>query len=162
MFLDFKSLAISIKLLLPRINFIVVWQFHGAFKLDFSPCSSNEITELSYTLENGVASEGELVPDHKIFEAASIVQLEFCLLLRLLIVLYSNGKVVVCSVSKKGLKQSEFIQVDKTLGSGDAVCASVALEQQILAVGTRKGVVELYDLKDSASLIRAVSLYDWG
>ncbi|KAK7328402.1 hypothetical protein VNO77_22507 [Canavalia gladiata] len=38
----------------------------------------------------------------------------------------------------------------------------VALEQQILIVGTRRGIVELYDLAESASLIHSVSLHDWG
>lgn len=34
--------------------------------------------------------------------------------------------------------------------------------RSILAVGTRRGVVELYDLVESGLLIRTVSLYDWG
>lgn len=76
--------------------------------------------------------------------------------------LYSDGQLVSCSVSKKGVKQAESIKAEKRLGSGDAVCASVASEQELLAVGTRRGVVELYDLTESASLIRTVSLYDWG
>jgi hypothetical protein len=38
-------------------------------------------------------------------------------------------------VNKKGLKYTESIRAEKKLG-GDAVCASVASEQQILAVGT--------------------------
>lgn len=67
-----------------------------------------------------------------------------------------------CSVSKKGLKPVESIKVEKSLGNGDAVCTSVAGDQLILAVGTRRGVVELYDLANSGSLIRTVSLYDWG
>ncbi|GMP43547.1 hypothetical protein CsSME_00012866 [Camellia sinensis var. sinensis] len=43
--------------------------------------------------------------------------------------------------------------------TGGAACASVCWG---LAVGTRRGVVELYDLVDSAALFRSVSLYDWG
>ena len=82
--------------------------------------------------------------------------------MRLLLVLYSDGELVSCSVSKKGLKPVESIKAEKSLGSGDAVCTSVAGDQQILAVGTRRGVVELYDLAESGSLIRTVSLYDWG
>ncbi|KAI8026743.1 hypothetical protein LOK49_LG02G00318 [Camellia lanceoleosa] len=43
--------------------------------------------------------------------------------------------------------------------TGGTACASVCWR---LAVGTRRGVVELYDLVDSAALFRSVSLYDWG
>ncbi|KAL7203357.1 hypothetical protein ACSBR2_016616 [Camellia fascicularis] len=43
--------------------------------------------------------------------------------------------------------------------TGGAACASVCWG---LAVGTRRGVVELYDLVDSAALFQSVSLYDWG
>ena len=82
--------------------------------------------------------------------------------MRLLLVLYSDGQLVSCSVSKKGLKPVESIKAEKSLGSGNAVCTSIAGDQQILAVGTRRGVVELYDLAESGSLIRTVSLYDWG
>lgn len=91
-----------------------------------------------------------------------IIQLELCLSLRLLLVLYSDGQLVSCTVSKKGLKQADSIKAERKLGSGDAVFASVASEQQILAVGTRRGVVELYDLAESAPCIRTVSLHDWG
>lgn len=93
---------------------------------------------------------------------SAIVQLELCLPLRLLFTLYSDGQLVLCSISKKGLKQVDSIKAEKRLGCDDAVCTSVAPEQQILAVGTRRGIVELYDLGESASLIRTVSLYDWG
>ncbi|KAL7238944.1 hypothetical protein ACSBR2_004940 [Camellia fascicularis] len=73
-----------------------------------------------------------------------------------------DGQLVLCSIYKKGLKQAESIKTEKRLGSGDASCASVASEQQILAVGTRRGVVELYDIAEFASLIRSVSQRDWG
>ncbi|KAL0397920.1 UNVERIFIED_CONTAM: hypothetical protein Scaly_0240400 [Sesamum calycinum] len=63
---------------------------------------------------------------------------------------------------EKGLRHADSITVERRVASGDVVCASVAPEQQILAVGTRKGTVELYDLADSASLIRSVALHDWG
>ncbi|KAK4339303.1 hypothetical protein RND71_040765 [Anisodus tanguticus] len=93
---------------------------------------------------------------------SAVIHLEFSLPLRLLVVLFSDGQLVLCSVSKKGLKQMEFIKAEKRLGSGDAVCAAVASVQQLLAVGTRRGVVELYDIAESASFMRSVSLYDWG
>lgn len=117
------------------------------------------------SLDNGLGSGGApgvLVTNHYEMKKHAIMQLEFCLPMRLLFVLYSEGQLVLCSMSKKGLKQAESIRAEKKLGSGDAVCASVAPDQQILAVGTRSGVVELYDLAESASLIRTVSLYDWG
>lgn len=82
--------------------------------------------------------------------------------LRLLFVLFSDGQLALCSVSKKGLKQADSIKAEKHLGSGDAACTSVASEQQILAVGTRRGIVELYDLAEPVSIIRSVSVYDWG
>lgn len=93
---------------------------------------------------------------------SAIICLELCPAMRVLFVLYSDGKLLSCSVSKKGLRQVESFKADYFVGSGDAVCTSVAVDQQILAVGTRRGTVELYDLGASASLIRSVSLYDWG
>lgn len=102
------------------------------------------------------------MPNHIIPKNSEIKQLELCLSLRLLFVLYSDGHLVSCSISKKGLKQVDCIKAEKRLACGDAVCASVALEQDILAVGTRRGIVELYDLAESLMLIRTVSLYDWG
>ncbi|KAJ0054468.1 hypothetical protein Pint_00467 [Pistacia integerrima] len=140
-------------------------EFCGAFELNHFPDDSSTVTPLQNSLSNGLASaetSGAFVPDLKVSRRCAIVQLELCFPMRLLLVLYSDGKLMSCSISKKGLKQPEFIKVEKELGSGDAVCASVASEQQILAVGTRRGIVELYDLAESASLIRSVSLYDWG
>ncbi|KAJ0110380.1 hypothetical protein Patl1_00487 [Pistacia atlantica] len=142
-------------------------EFCGAFELNHFPDDSSTVTPLQNSLSNGLASaetSGAFVPDLKVSRrcATAIVQLELCFPMRLLLVLYSDGKLMSCSISKKGLKQPEFIKVEKELGSGDAVCASVASEQQILAVGTRRGIVELYGLAESASLIRTLSLYDWG
>ncbi|XP_011036838.1 PREDICTED: RAB6A-GEF complex partner protein 1-like [Populus euphratica] len=140
-------------------------EFYGAFELD--PCSrdSSDASVSPHSLGNGVASgraPTDSVSNHNITRKTAIVQLELCLLMRLLFVLYSDGQLVSCSISKKGLKQVEYIKAEKELGSGDAVCISVASDQQILAVGTRRGVVKLYDLAESASLIRTVSLCDWG
>ncbi|CAK9156741.1 unnamed protein product [Ilex paraguariensis] len=140
-------------------------EFCGAFELDFHLCDGYEAIKSSHSLDNGLASggaQGVFTSSHYLLPKSAVIHLEFSLPLRLLALLFSDGQLVVCSISKKGLKQSEFIKAEKRLGSGDAVCASVAPEQQILAVGTRRGVVELYDLTDSARLIRSVSLYDWG
>ncbi|KAL9435150.1 hypothetical protein AB3S75_021419 [Citrus x aurantiifolia] len=140
-------------------------EFYGAFELVHSSNDSSVAALSHHFPSNGLASvdtSGAFVSDHKFPISSAIIRLELCLPMRLLFVLYSNGQLMSCSVSKKGLKLAEFIKIDKELGSGDAVCASIAPEQQILAVGTRRGVVELYDLAESASLIRTVSLYDWG
>ncbi|KAI8026736.1 RAB6A-GEF complex partner protein 1 [Camellia lanceoleosa] len=140
-------------------------EFYGAFGLHSCLQDGNEATKLSYSPDNGLASEGvqgSVMPSHYLFQRSAVIQLEFSLPLRLLFVIFLEGQLVLCSVRKKGLKQADSIKAEKLLGSGDAACASVCSEQQILAVGTRRGVVELYDLVDSASLIRSVSLYDWG
>ncbi|XP_057499181.1 uncharacterized protein LOC130783508 isoform X2 [Actinidia eriantha] len=140
-------------------------EFYGTFGLNFLGHNGNEATKLSYSQNNGLASsgvQGASMPIHYLSQRSAIMQLEFSLPLRLLFVIFLDGQLVLCSVSKKGLKQAESIGAEKWLGSGDVACASVATEQQILAVGTRRGVVELYDLVESASLIRSVSLYDWG
>ncbi|KAB2605731.1 RIC1-like protein [Pyrus ussuriensis x Pyrus communis] len=136
-------------------------EFYGTFDLDPFPRDGSEVIPSPHSLDNGVASKG--VPGTIcISRKSAIIQLELCFPLRLLFVLYSDGQLVSCSISKKGLKHVESIKAEKRLGVGDAVCASVASEQQILAVGTKRGLVELYDLAESASLIRSVSLYDWG
>ncbi|KAK2978497.1 hypothetical protein RJ640_006196 [Escallonia rubra] len=140
-------------------------EFCGAIELDFCMSDRKEPAKSSHLLANGVAFGGAqdvLTTSHSLSRKYAIIHLEFSLPLRLLFVLLSDGHVVSCSVSKKGLKQAESIKAEKRLGSGDAVCASVASEQQILAVGTRRGVVELYELTECATLIRSVSLYDWG
>ncbi|CAI9279851.1 unnamed protein product [Lactuca saligna] len=48
------------------------------------------------------------------------------------------------------------------LGSGDAVCSSISIDQKILIVGTRIGVTELYEIRKPIALIHYVSLHDWG
>ncbi|WOL17540.1 RAB6A-GEF complex partner protein 1 [Canna indica] len=93
---------------------------------------------------------------------SAIVQLELSLQLRLLVVLYSGCQIALCSISKKGLRQINSIKAERWLNTDDAMCASVASDQQILAVGCSRGVVELYDLADNATHLRTISLYDWG
>ncbi|KAL6585553.1 hypothetical protein OROMI_002202 [Orobanche minor] len=100
--------------------------------------------------------------NHVVFQTFAVVQLQFSITLWLLFVLFSDGKLIQFSVSKRGLKHTESIVVERRLTSSEVVCASLAPEQQILAVGTLKGTVELYDLANSTSLIRTVSLHDWG
>ena len=112
-------------------------------------------------------SEGLTTPlrsksPHDCTGSSAIIQLELSLLLRLLIVLNSVGQVALCSISKKGLKQTDSIKAERWLNTDDATCASISSDQQILAVGCSRGVVELYDLADSVSHLRTVSLYDWG
>lgn len=140
-------------------------QFCGTFELHGHPLDRSEVSEPLHSLDNGSsASEGPLsvsTSSHN-SNSFSIVQLELSLPLRLLVVVFCDGLVALCSISKKGLKQIDSINAEKWLGTGDAVCASVASDQRILAVGCRRGVVELYELAESASLLRTVSLYDWG
>ncbi|KAL0538140.1 hypothetical protein IC582_027139 [Cucumis melo] len=140
-------------------------EFYGAFDIDLQPRDHNEIGLPSLPLDNGLAYKSSpriLKTNHDVRPRSVIIKLDLCLPLRMLLVLYSDGKLVRCSVSKKGLKYTDAIKAEKTFGTVDAVCTSVASNQQILAVGTRRGVVELYDLADSASLFRSVSLHDWG
>ncbi|CAL0303289.1 unnamed protein product [Lupinus luteus] len=140
-------------------------EFYGAFQFDPYPLASVEDSLLPRTLDNGLSPNSQpkiLMPNHIIPNKFEINQLELCLPLRLLFVLYSNGQLVSCSISKKGLKQVDYIKAEQRLACVDAVCASVAVEQQILAVGSRRGTVDLFDLAESVTLIRTVSLYDWG
>ncbi|XP_042380712.1 guanine nucleotide exchange factor subunit RIC1-like [Zingiber officinale] len=94
--------------------------------------------------------------------SSAIIQLELSSQLRLLVVLFSSCQIALCSISKKGLKQTQSIKAERWFNTEDAVCASVASDQQILAVGCSRGVVELYDLAENATLLRTISLYDWG
>ncbi|KAH7690530.1 WD40-repeat-containing domain-containing protein [Dioscorea alata] len=93
---------------------------------------------------------------------AVIIQLEFSLALRMLFILYSDGCVALCSTSKKGLRLVNSLKIERWLNTPDAICASVASNQHILAIGCRRGVVELYDLIEGVSHLRTVSVYDWG
>ncbi|XP_038995537.1 LOW QUALITY PROTEIN: guanine nucleotide exchange factor subunit RIC1-like [Hibiscus syriacus] len=138
-------------------------EFYGVFGLDSSQHNENEVATLSLSPVNFTASgeDDSSLASNNVSKKAAIAQLEFCVLMRLLLVLYSDGQLVSFTVSKKGLKAGESIKPEKN-GNGDAVCTSVAGDQLILAVGTRRGVVELYDLADSGLLIRTLSLYDWG
>ncbi|KAH6829995.1 Quinoprotein amine dehydrogenase [Perilla frutescens var. hirtella] len=143
-------------------------EFFGAFSLDMRPSDGIGVNKLSNHFSNGPTARGSEIVDgpnhvnHVVPQTCGVVHLEFSNTLRLLFVLFSDGKLIQCSVSKRGLKHAESVIVEKRFASGEAVCASVAPDQQILAVGTRKGVIELYDLADSASLIRSMSLHDWG
>ncbi|CAH9118160.1 unnamed protein product [Cuscuta europaea] len=140
-------------------------EFYEAYNIDDQFHYDSEGTKVPNYLENEFSSSGteiDSLPSYCKSKPSAVSHLEFSLLLRLLFVLFSDGQLILCSVSKKGFRHSESVKYEKQLGSGDAVCASVASEQQILAVGYKRGVVELYDLADSASLIRSVSLSDWG
>ncbi|KAL0284510.1 UNVERIFIED_CONTAM: hypothetical protein Scaly_2846500 [Sesamum calycinum] len=136
-------------------------EFSGAFFLDVWPNDKIGANKLSPHLGNGLTFSGTQGVDgtnhvnHVASRSSGVVHLEFSIMLRLLFVLFSDGELIQCSVSKKGLRHADSITVERRVASGDVVCASVAPEQQILAVGTRKGTVELYDLADSASLIRS-------
>ncbi|XP_076948762.1 uncharacterized protein LOC143621133 isoform X1 [Bidens hawaiensis] len=136
-------------------------EFYGFLDLDFKLNNVNGHTKLS----NGVASggtHGVISSSNSLSRKPAITYLDFCFPLRLLFVLFSDGQLVLCSLSKRGLKQPDSIKPEYWLGSDDAVCASVSPDQQILAVGTRRGIVELYEINEPVTLIRSVSLHDWG
>lgn len=138
-------------------------QFYGPFDLESNEVGNTQASDLPQSLSNGVSPNCEHgIINHNSTRMSAVVHLELCLSMRLLFAVYVDGRLVSFSISKKGLKQAELIKPERTVGCGNAVCAAVASEQQILAVGTTRGVVELYDLAESASLIRTVSLHDWG
>ncbi|KAI3710181.1 hypothetical protein L2E82_39955 [Cichorium intybus] len=126
-------------------------EFDGALDVDFH-----------FNIENGHTkmSNGVVPSSHS--RKSGISYMELSLPLRLLFVLFSDEQLVLCSISKRGLKQADSVKPEYRLGSGDAVCASISPDQQILAVGTRRGVIELYEISEPVSLIRSVSLHDWG
>ncbi|KAM0932418.1 putative transcription factor WD40-like family [Dioscorea sansibarensis] len=124
-------------------------EFSDAFKPSYHPPA--------YQGDRGGASSMESNAKN-----AAIVQLEFSLALKMLFILYSDGFVALCSTSKKGLRLVKSLKIERWLNTPDAICASVASSQCILAIGCRRGVVELYDLVEGVSHIRTVSVYDWG
>lgn len=89
-------------------------------------------------------------------------QLELSVQLNLLTVVCTDGRVLICTTSKNGVKNDSEIMPDRWIAISDAICVSVAHEQNILAVGSKNGAISLFDLADSAILIRTISLYDWG
>lgn len=89
-------------------------------------------------------------------------QLQFSDKLHLLVAIFTEGTVALCTVTGKGSKQATEVIPERWVGVFDALCASIAHEEQFLAVGTRRGTVELFNLADSASYLRTISLIDWG
>ena len=82
--------------------------------------------------------------------------------LRLLVAIFTEGTVALCTVRGKGSKQTTEIIPERWVGVFDAVCASIAQDEQFLAVGTRRGTVEIFNLADSTLYLRTISLIDWG
>ena len=78
----------------------------------------------------------------------SISQLELSLALRLLVVLFGDGHILLCSTSKKGLGHMDGVKGEIFLGVSDSACTTLSAEQEILAVGTRRGTVDIYNLED--------------
>ncbi|KAF5946222.1 hypothetical protein HYC85_016450 [Camellia sinensis] len=110
-------------------------RFCGAFGLRFHPHDGNEATKSSRSLDNGLDSEGVQAAFMQSLFSPNVC----CYPARVL----PATEVVVCDILRwtTGIMFNSIYK--KGLGSGDASCASVASEQQILAVGTRRGVVEL-------------------
>lgn len=92
----------------------------------------------------------------------SFTQLVISVQLHLLVAVFQDGHVLLCTTSKNGVRKGSDITPERWIGTSDAVCAAVAHEQNMLAVGSKKGAVSLFDLADNAILIRTISLYDWG
>lgn len=141
-------------------------EFSGTFMLTCNQHTSDNLSGPLHPVVNVPSScQGdtrEPATSYSCVKSSAIVHLELSSQLRLLVALYSDGQVALCSISKKGLKQTDSIIAERWLNIEDAVCASVASDQQVLAIGCGRGVVELYDLVDNASHLRTVSLYDWG
>ncbi|KAG8059199.1 hypothetical protein GUJ93_ZPchr0002g23824 [Zizania palustris] len=140
-------------------------EFSDSFKLGCSACSSPRTTTVVDALvfdppslrENSNTSPAPCCTGN-----SAIIHVELSVKLRLLVALYAGCQIGLCTVGKKGLKQTSNIRVERWLNTIDAMCTSVASDQQILAVGSSRGVVELYDLAENARHIRTISLYDWG
>ena len=101
--------------------------------------------------------------DTKIHKRASgLSQLQVSAELHLLVAIFTEGTVALCNISGKCSKQGTEITPERWVGVFDAVCSSIAHDQQYLAVGTRRGSVEIFNLADCASYLRTISLVDWG
>jgi WD40 repeat protein len=48
------------------------------------------------------------------------------------------------------------------VGVADAVCTAVGPRAEVLAVGSQRATVELFDLSQPAAYLRTISLFDWG
>lgn len=143
-----------------NINVISLWFFNLQYSDSFRLCCGNSPSDVPST-----SKQYPNLPSHSTgcaVQNSSITHLEFSTHLRILVVLYSNGQIELCSVSKKGLRQSSGIIVERWLTTEGATCTSFASDQKILAVGCSRGVVELYDLSESAQVLRTISLFDWG
>ncbi|XP_051192132.1 uncharacterized protein [Lolium perenne] len=146
---------------------VVSWnaEFSDSFKLRCSACSPEKTAAVVDALVfDPPSSRGgsNVRPAPCCTGDFAIVGVELSVKLRLLVALYSDCQVALCTVGKKGLKQTSGVRVERWLNTGDAMCTSVASDQQVLAVGCARGVVELYDLAENARHMRTVSLFDWG
>lgn len=101
-------------------------------------------------------------PNNERLGDMGVAQLEYSEPLGLLVVVLLDGRVILCSNAEKGLRPVQAITPEKWVGVADAVCAAISTQQQVLAVGTRRGTVELFNLTDNAAYMRTVSLVDWG
>ncbi|XP_073010601.1 uncharacterized protein [Typha latifolia] len=147
---------------------LVSWngEFSGSFRLCCHMDASANVTTSPDSLAHEPSTcQGNFTDSkstHCCARSSSIIKLELSMQLKLLVVLYSGCQIALCSIGKKGLKQTSNIKADIWLNTEDAMCASIASDQLILAVGCSRGVVELYDLAEGAQHLRTISLYDWG
>eukprot|EP00898_Chlorokybus_atmophyticus_P004519 jgi/Chlat1/5068/Chrsp33S08959 len=94
-------------------------------------------------------------------EPNSIVQLEYSAALQVLAIVVADGRVIVAKTSTSRLHPVEQVHKDTVLAS-DAACVAIATRTEVLAVGRRDGVVDMYSLADRCAYLRTLSLVDWG
>ncbi|CAI5523710.1 unnamed protein product [Closterium sp. Naga37s-1] len=85
-----------------------------------------------------------------------VSQMVYSPALRLIAVVLVDGRVVLCSTGERGLRPVEEVTPEKWVGVVDAATVAVGERQQLLAVGSRRGTVELFDLARSSAHLRTV------
>lgn len=145
---------------------LLTWSGEFLDSVDFSDGEKVLPGKVSTKESNGdLSSLGQARPPFRESLAKACLgftQLELSVQLNLLTAVFQDGRVLICTTSKNGVKKGSDIIPDRWIGISDAICVSVAHELNMLAVGSKNGAVSLFDLADNAILIRTISLYDWG
>lgn len=145
---------------------LISWSGEFLDCLNFSKEANPLLDGVRVKENNGNANPPvQIVPsfvDTSCGQCGGFTHLEISVQLCLMIAVFQSGHVILCTTSKNGVKEASDITFEKWIGMSDAVCAAVAHEQNLLAVGSKTGAVSLFDLVDNATLIRTISLYDWG
>eukprot|EP00899_Mesostigma_viride_P007295 jgi/Mesvir1/16567/Mv10107-RA.1 len=94
---------------------------------------------------------------------SAVRQVEYSDVMGLFAAVLASGSVALCTASERGLLTADTYMRKRWLSSREATCTAITPRAQVLAVGTRDGTVDLYDVSDSrADLLRSVSILDWG